>query len=81
MDNPGDRKAVLLMPRFPKYLTVEETAKALRRSVNSIYMSRSKGQAPGSLGVKTAGKVLFDVEVLEEWIDSGGRSDWSPNGR
>lgn len=47
-------------------LTVKETAKLLRLSVNQVYILKSKGIIPGDVRVGKA--IRFDKDVIEAWI-------------
>lgn len=52
------------------YITVDELATSLRKSPHAIYMQRVRNEAPGNLGFKSGGRILFDPADIEEYIDS-----------
>ncbi len=51
---------------LPTLLTVPEVAEALRTSAPSVYNMIHRGQIPGI--VRLGRKVLFDQDVLRNWI-------------
>ena len=61
-------------------LSLAEVATLLQLPEKSLYAQRSRGQAPGALGVRVGRHVRFRPEDLEAWLDqqsnrgvSGGR--------
>ena len=48
--------------------TIDEVARFFRTSPAAIYTQRSRGEAPGSLGVKVGRRILFDRDVLKDWM-------------
>jgi predicted DNA-binding transcriptional regulator AlpA len=51
-------------------LTLYETAVLLQIPEKSLYAQRSRGAAPGALGVKVGRHVRFRPEDLEAWLDA-----------
>lgn len=50
-------------------LTVDELAAALRISRSAVYVSRHRGDLPGSLAVKLGRRLYFRREDLERLFD------------
>ena len=51
-------------------LTLAETAVLLQIPEQSLYSQRSRGEAPGALGVRVGRHVRFRPEQVEAWLDS-----------
>ena len=51
----------------PRYMTVDEVAEMLRTSTASVYTAISRRKYPGV--TKVGRRVLFDSEVLLDWLD------------
>ena len=49
-------------------LTLTEVAAVLQIPARSLYSQRSRGEEPGSLGVRIGRHVRFDPAVLEGWL-------------
>lgn len=56
------------MDPTPELLTVRDLAAYLRRSPQSIYVARSRGQLPPA--VKVAGRLLWRRAMIDAWLDS-----------
>ena len=64
-------QAMQEQPRYPERVTVTQASEITGYSVYSLYQLHSRGQIPGAL--KVGGKLLFHVETLRKWVESGGR--------
>lgn len=53
-------------------LTIAETAKLLKLSVNHVYVLTKQGVIPS---VKVSGSIRVIREELENWIKGGGKYD------
>jgi predicted DNA-binding transcriptional regulator AlpA len=53
----------------PAFMTVEQLAKLIQKSVRSVWRMRSAGQVPKP--VKLGGGVRWRVRDIEDWIDRG----------
>lgn len=51
-------------------LTIEEVATRLRTTPSAVYSSRYRGQAPGSLGMRSGKRLLFDWSEVDRWLRS-----------
>ena len=56
---------------YPKLVTVAQASEITAYSKNSIYQMHSNGTIPGAK--KVGAKLLFDRDVLLEWVNNGGR--------
>ena len=54
---------------LPRFLKVPQLAKLTGYSVNTINIKNSRKEIPGAK--KIAGRVLFDTQVILDWIESG----------
>ncbi len=50
-------------------LSLADVAILLQLPQKTLYAQRSRGDAPGSLGVRVGRHVRFRPEVLEAWLD------------
>lgn len=62
-------------PRYPEHVAIKQASEITGYSKNSLYQMNAKGQVPGA--IKIGGKLLFDTEILREWVRSGS----TPNAR
>ena len=53
----------------PAFITVEQLAKLIQKSVRSVWRMRSAGQVPKP--VKLGGGVRWRVRDIERWIEQG----------
>ena len=51
-------------------LSLAEVAALLQLPEKSLYSQRSRGEAPGALGVRVGRHVRFRPEDLEAWLDA-----------
>jgi predicted DNA-binding transcriptional regulator AlpA len=56
---------------FPEKINVAQASELTGFTKNSLYQMHSKGTIPGAL--KVGGKLLFDTETLQNWVNSGGQ--------
>lgn len=57
-----------------RLLTLPEVAQYLRVSNHAIHMQRSRGQEPGTLGIRVGRQVLFDPKVIRSWLERTQRA-------
>jgi len=56
---------------FPEKINVAQASELTGFTKNSLYQMHSKGTIPGAF--KVGGKLLFDTETLQNWVNSGGQ--------
>jgi hypothetical protein len=52
------------------YLTVDDVAVRYHSTRSALHVQRSRGKAPGSLGIRVGKRLLWKVADLEEWEES-----------
>ena len=62
-------------------LTLAEVATLLQLPEKSLYSQRSRGEAPGALGVRVGRHVRFRPEDLEAWLADQQSESGSNHGR
>ena len=62
-------------------LTLAEVATLLQLPEKSLYSQRSRGEAPGALGVRVGRHVRFRPEDLEVWLADQQSESGSNRGR
>lgn len=55
-------------PRLRRLMTLSETAEAIRRSESQLRWLMTQRKAPPH--AKVAGRIMFDADMLADWIDA-----------
>lgn len=63
---------------LPKYLSPADLATLCKWKLSTVYQNKSHGLIPGAK--KIGNKLLFDTEVILDWIDENSLSQNSRNG-